>query len=495
MTKLWKHQEEAIGLALKHPSYMFAHDMGCGKSFEAIEYINRIDARLVLIMCPKSVMDVWPKQFWKHSQTKWNYLVLNKGSVKKKAEVLSKTIKLYTMTKKRLAVIINYDSAWRSGLGPDYNRKNRIINKGVILSTVWDVVIADESHRLKSPRSKASWFAYQITKNKKAKRRLCLTGTPMPHSGLDIYAQFRFMDFHIFNKNFTQFRNRYAIIKDIGDFKKVVGFQREEEMNAIFYSRAHRVQKKDVLDLPPVMHEIRTCQLSAAADKLYRTLETEFVAWLEEQGDKITVNNVLTKLLRLGQLTGGFLQLDSGESTIMCNNKIELLADIFEDLPPNEPIVVFARFTNEIQRIKQLAEKLERSVAELSGQMNQLKDWQDGKFNVLAVQIRAGGVGIDLTRAHYCVYFSTGYSLGDYEQSLARIDRPGQTREGVYYHLLAEKTVDMDVYNSLSRKKKVVEYILQQRSQTGKSQVPKKGEEAEPGRIDAGTALKLGCAN
>lgn len=463
MTKLWKHQEEAVNLALQYPSYMFAHDMGVGKSCEAIEYANRIDAKLILIICPKSVMDVWPHQFWKHSKIRWNYLVLNKGTIKKKAQVLTNAINLYKLTKKRLAVIVNYDAVWRSGLGPDYNKKNRIINKGVVLSTVWDLVIADESHRLKSPSSKASWFAYQITKNKKAKRRLCLTGTPLPHSPLDIYAQFRFMDFNIFNRNFTQFRNRYAIIRDMGDFKKVVGYQREEEMNALFYSRAHRVMKKDVLDLPPVMHETRTCRLSAGAQKIYNELETEFVAWLEEQGDKVTVNNVLTKLLRLGQLTGGFLQLDSGESQFVCDNKLELLEDIFEDLSPDEPIIIFARFTNEIQRIKQLAEKMKRSAAELSGQMNNLKDWQAGKFNILATQIRAGGVGIDLTRAHYCVYFSTGYSLGDYEQSLARQDRSGQTCPVTYYHLIAEKTVDVDVYNSLSAKKKVVEYVLQQR--------------------------------
>jgi len=360
-------------------------------------------------------------------------------------------------------VIVNYESAWRSGLGPDYNKKNRIINKGVILSTLWDLVVADESHRLKSPSSKASWFAYQITKNKKAKRRLCLTGTPLPHGPLDIYGQYRFMDFSIFNRNFTQFRNRYAIIRDMGDFKKVVGYQREEEMNALIYSRAHRVMKRDVLDLPPVMHEQRTCQLSSKAQRIYTELETEFVAWIEEQGDKVTVTNVLTKLLRLGQITGGFLQMDSGESEIVCNNKISLLEDIFEDLPPNEPVVVFARFTNEIQRVKQLAEKMKRSTAELSGQMNQLKEWQKGQFNILATQIRAGGVGIDLTRAHYCVYFSTGYSLGDYEQSLARQDRPGQIENVIYYHLLAEKTVDIDVYNSLSKKKEIVEYVLKQR--------------------------------
>ena len=462
MTQTWKHQEEAIRMAMPFTEFMFAHDMGCGKTYEAIELANRKKARKILIQCPVSVMDVWPEQFAKHSKEKWKCLVLNKGSVKKKAQILSSALELQRITSHRLAVIVNYESAWRPGLGPDYNKKNRIINKGVILSTMWDMVIADESHRLKSPRSKTSWFNYQIAKLGRAKFRLCLTGTPMG-TPLDIYGQFRFMNFNIYNKNFTQFRNRYAIIKDMGDFKKVVGYQREEELRAIFYTRAHRVKKNDVLDLPSVMHEIRTCQLSREAQKIYHSLKVELVAWLDEIGDKITAANVLVKLLRLGQITGGFVKLDSGESKIICNAKLNVLADIFEDLPIDEPIVIFSRFTNEIQRIKKLSEKMGRPAAELSGQIKQLKEWKDGKFNTIVSQIiKSGSVGIDLTRARYCIYFSTGYSLRDYEQSLARVDRPGQTTPVTYYHLLAEGTVDTDVYNSLSKKKAVVEYVLTQ---------------------------------
>ena len=459
MTDPWKHQEDALTCALPYDAYMFAHDMGCGKSFEAVEYANRVDAWLILIFCPKSVVSVWPDEFKKHSKNKFDVVPLIKGTVKDKAKRLESLLHIQKLRKSRLAVVVNYDSAWRSGLGPDY-RKKRIVKPGVILSHKWDLVIADESHRAKDPTSKISWFMYQISKRGISKRRLALTGTPMPHSPLDIYAQFRFLDWKIFKMTFTEFRNRYAVMKDFGDFKKPVGFQREDELNAIFYSRAHRVMKRDVLDLPPVMHEKRFCDLDPKTMKLYLEVEHEFYSWLEEQGDSITIETVLTKILRLGQITGGYLQLDSGESTIVDNSKLNLLSDIFQDLPTDEPVVVFARFTNEIARIKELAEKLGRPAAELSGNMNQLKEWKAGEYNVIAVQIRAGGVGIDLTRAHYTVYYSHGYSLGDFEQSLARTDRPGQTKPGVFYHLLAHKTIDIDVFRSLETKKKVVEGIL-----------------------------------
>jgi SNF2 family DNA or RNA helicase len=81
---------------------------------------------------------------------------------------------------------------------------------------------------------------------------------------------------------------------------------------------------------------------------------------------------------------------------------------------------------------------------------------------VLAVQIESGGVGVDLTRARYAIYYSLGFSLGSYEQSLARIHRPGQTRPVEYIHLLAKNTVDEKVMAALAAKADVVTAVLQQ---------------------------------
>ncbi len=79
---------------------------------------------------------------------------------------------------------------------------------------------------------------------------------------------------------------------------------------------------------------------------------------------------------------------------------------------------------------------------------------------MLAVQIQAGGTGIDLTRACYCVYMSVGFSLGDYEQSLARVHRPGQDRTVWYYHIVGRDTVDEMVYHALRARKNLVEGVL-----------------------------------
>ena len=76
------------------------------------------------------------------------------------------------------------------------------------------------------------------------------------------------------------------------------------------------------------------------------------------------------------------------------------------------------------------------------------------------VGVGAGGVGVDLSRSAYCVYYSLGFSLGDYEQSLARLHRPGQNRSVSYLHLTAKNTVDEKVYDALQKRADVIEEIL-----------------------------------
>jgi SNF2 family DNA or RNA helicase len=135
----------------------------------------------------------------------------------------------------------------------------------------------------------------------------------------------------------------------------------------------------------------------------------------------------------------------------------------------DEPVVVFCRFRQDIISIQTAAVKAKRKVAELSGHQNDLIAWQCERngATVLAVQIQAGALGIDLTRAAYCVFYSTGLSLGDYEQSLARLDRPGQTRSVTYIHLLASGTIDEKVHKAFRQKRNVIEDILKGKKDDG----------------------------
>ncbi|MBE0656622.1 MAG: DEAD/DEAH box helicase, partial [Bryobacteraceae bacterium] len=120
------------------------------------------------------------------------------------------------------------------------------------------------------------------------------------------------------------------------------------------------------------------------------------------------------------------------------------------------------RFHKDLEAVNRVADETGRRSLELSGRADELQLWQAGGAPVLAVQIDSGGVGVDLTRARYAIYYSLGFSLGSYEQSLARIHRPGQTRPVTYIHLLAEGTVDQKVMTALARRSDVVNSVLQQ---------------------------------
>jgi SNF2 family DNA or RNA helicase len=180
----------------------------------------------------------------------------------------------------------------------------------------------------------------------------------------------------------------------------------------------------------------------------------------------------LVELLRLQQVTSGHVFTDAGELQTVSTAKEELLAETLEDLPQEEPVVVFCRFVEDLRRVRRVAERQGRRYAQLSGSDHGgLRVWQDGEADVLGVQIQSGGVGIDLTKSgerpcRYAVYYSQGFSLLDYEQSLSRVHRPGQTSPVVYYHLVclvdeAERSIDELVYENLSRKREVIEGVLE----------------------------------
>jgi SNF2 family DNA or RNA helicase len=442
-TSAWNHQRQAFWFARDLPACMLALDMGCGKSKVAVDLIVNRGHKRILIICPGSVVGVWPKQFRTHAGKPVNVVPLRKeDSVARKTEEARQVMALAKLRNEPIAIVINYESAWREPFCTWSKTAG------------FDFVILDESHRIKSPGGRASMYCGDL--GKKVPYRLCLTGTPMPHSPLDVYAQYRFLARGIYGTSFAKFRQTYSTVDAFG---KPDSYVNEEDLNSKFYSIAFRVTK-DILDLPPYNHIYRNCSIGSSARKLYEKLKTEFYA--EVTNGEITAANALTRLLRFQQITSGYIRNDNGEDMDVDSEKPELLADILEDLPVKEPVIVFCRFQHDLDTVKAVCEKQGRIYGELSGRQNDLtKDsTMPDTIDVMAVQIQAGGVGIDLTRAHYAIYYSIGFSLGDYEQSLARVHRPGQTQPTTYYHLVAENTVDERVYDGLAERKNIVEYVL-----------------------------------
>jgi SNF2 family DNA or RNA helicase len=418
----WKSQIDAARWAAAKEAAMLAKDMGTGKSITALLAIDAGPLHPVLLVT---------------------------GDSKARAKRLRQ--ESMTQGRRGLCAIINYDSVWRGEVSK------------AVSEIQWDAIILDESHRIKSPTGMASkWLAKFARKQPQAKR-LCLTGTPIPHSPLDFFGQFRFLDPEVLGESFIKFRRRYADcdVRFPGMVKKWLN---QDELAAKTDPHIWRVKVDDVLDLPDAIHEVLPVPMSTATAKYYRDLERNMVA--EIDAGTVTVSNALGKLLRLQQATGGYARIDEAGSVLIDGmpSKIATLEDRLEDLPENEPVVVFCRFRTDLNEVAAMARRMGRPHAELSGTENTLAEWQEHRATILGVQIQSGGAGIDLSRSAYCFYYSLGFSLGEYEQSLARLRRPGQTRCVRYYHLVSQGTVDEQVYSALKERRNVVDVVLEQLS-------------------------------
>jgi SNF2 family DNA or RNA helicase len=488
----WQHQKNTWAKAKGHAAFYVAHDMGCGKSKLGVDMTNAIATQAppkVLIICPSKVVPVWPGQFNTHSYLDINVMAPTKGTCRDKSLEIEDYIKRCDSLKIPAVVVLNYEAIIRPPLAPSYDgNSKRIKDKGLLLKYKWDLLICDEAHRIKAPNGRISWQATRIARQ--AKRRLMLSGTPMPHSPLDIYAQYRALNPNIFGTSFTRFRARYCIM---GGFegRQVIDYQNLTELNQKFYSIADYVEADEVLDLPDKVDRVLTCDLSPKAKRIYNELEREFVAMVDQ--GIITVNNALDKLLRLAQIANGHLVYEevtddietkaTKQSTIIDNSKIELTIETLKDLPPSEPVVIFCRFHNEMDRLKEAIEKSfkgtkenyykdKRIVSEVSGRVRHMTDFKDGVWlakesNTLIAQIQAAGEGIDLTAARYNFYFSMGFSLGQYRQSRRRTRRPGQNRRVFYYHIVARGTVDRKILYAIKQKREIVNSVLEQTKHGG----------------------------
>lgn len=441
-SKLWLHQAIAYAFASNIPAAPLICDMGTGKSLMAIATTLSREHDMTLIVCPKSVLDVWPSEFDKHVSKQFRVSAPRKGTCRKRVSNAKKDLEIAKATKTPFALLVNYESFWRA----DFLK--------FITSHEWNMIIYDEIHRLKDPSGKAAKAAHKLVDY--STYRLGLTGTVMPHTFMDVFSQYKALDPSVFGKSFTSFRKKYAEMGGFGG-KEVLGPKNEEELHEKIHSIAVQIGN-EVLDLPDAVHTRRYCELSDTTRSVYSKLDSALYAEVEE--GEITVANAMVKVLRLQQLTSGHLKDDDGEVFEYGGEKRALLDEILQEINKDEPVVIFCRFVHDITNIKKVCAHQGRSCAELSGSANQLKQWQNGEYNVLAANVRSGKEGIDLTRAAYCLYYSIGHSLGDYEQSLKRTHRPGQTRTVRYYHLLAKDTVDEKVYAALKDRKEVVEYIM-----------------------------------
>jgi SNF2 family DNA or RNA helicase len=452
MNSLWEHQtamlewlNQRVNVGLNHAA-LFA-EMRTGKTRVAVEFAKQQGYKRILVLCPKKTNLVWAEHFNEFAP---EYIVddLTNGRLIERAEKIKFPMlaigngKLFGYT----VQLLNYDALNSNSVS------------SAIYSQKWDCVVADEVHRLKMPTGKRSKIAARI----QAKFKLALTGTPYHNRPLDVFGIHRFLSNINGYKStlfgtWTEFKHHYATW--YGPNGYILGrYINQDELAQKVDTFAYQVKSKDVLDLPQQLHISYPVQLEDDVLQAYKKLEKENVVKLDQ--GTIATDNALVNILRLQQMLGGYAIFDNGEKTPISTAKAEALLEIIEDTEP-QPIVIFYRFTTDLEQIQQFIGSEDENVYQLNGKYNQLQEWLDCDEGILLVQISAGAEGIDLSKAKYCIYYSKDYSLGTYQQSLARFLKHDTKDQITYIHLIVPNAVDEDINYQLNRKQSDVKSLEQ----------------------------------
>lgn len=448
-----KGYEFTLGLYGVLPSHLHSNgaallmEMGTGKSLTSIGvagtlyqygYINRL-----LIVAPLSITTVWAEEFEKFAAFPYTLAILEGNSTKKR-----KAIEEFSGSGLEV-LVINYESAWR-------------LEKEL---AAWkpDMIICDEGHKIKTHNTSASKAMHRL--GAAAKYRMLLTGKPVTNKALDIFSQYKFLNPAIFGRSFYTFRSRYFYMTGYGQHTPVMKDSMEKEFTKRLHSIAFRATKAECLDLPETTDIVRKVVLESKAMKIYQRLVDE--SYAELASGEVTVPNVLTRLLRLSQLTGGFLGNDDNSRVEQVSNaKLAVLEDIIDtSVQESQKLVIIARFVPEIHAIEKMLEKKGLSYSLIMGEVKdrreQVRQFQtDSNVPVFIGQIATAGMGLTLTAASTMVFYSLDYSMSNYEQCRARIHRAGQKFPCTYIHLIAKGTVDEKVTQALKNKANLAKSLI-----------------------------------
>lgn len=446
-TQLYRHQQQAfeIGVTLDHSAFLM--EQGTGKTLAAIAVaghrFQQGQVKRLLVVAPLSVLSEWKRQFKQHAAFPYHLEILTDAMERRK-----KALTEWEDTDGLQVAVVNYDGAWR--IAPE------------LIGWKPDMIIADESQQIKNGQAKRSKAMGAI--GKVAKYRMVLTGTPVTQSPLDFFSQYKFLDPAIFGNSFVKFRDKYAVMGGYGGYQ-VVGYKNQEDLARKAHSIAYRVTKTEALDLPAAVDQTLMVDLGPKARRIYHQMASEALVKLGES-TTITAPIVLTQLLRLQQITGGFLP-GQDEPVAIGTEKLDVLTELLEGFPEDKKVVIFARFIPEVKAISERLKKLNIKHVTLvggissSGREEAIRSFQeDPSTRVFLAQIATGGLGITLTAADTAIFFSVDYSLTNYEQAKARIHRIGQTQRVTYIHLMAQGTVDLTVAEALQGKRDIAKMMV-----------------------------------
>lgn len=439
--------------------------MGVGKSCQAAT-AAWIAGGAVLVVAPNSMKHRWAREFELWAPGYRTFVLEGSAAQKRKtldaaAEAWNQGLPVMVSTNweslRTLSRLAPYGSTKRTEKEQEAGPLNSLIS--------WNVVIADEAHRAKDPKSKQTRALWAVAQG--ARYRWALTGTPTLNTPGDLWAIGRFYDPDTYGDSRHKWHNRFVDYIETQWGPKDIGLRKDRrpEFNAWFDMNFIRRTKDEVLDLPPITYQTRELELTPKQRAAYNRMVDEMIVAVE--GGVLMATDPLALLTRLSQIASATPVVDELDvvGLGLPSNKVAALLEILEE--GDGQLAVFAQSRKLIELAE--GELLRKGIdtVSITGRVQaaqrdmNVSTFQGGGARVALCTLGAGSEGINLYAADTAVFLQRSYAYGMNQQAESRIHRNGQEADKVtIIDLVSKDTLDEDVIEALHSKAGMAEQVL-----------------------------------
>ena len=411
-------------------------DMGLGKTVITLTALfdllfDSFEIHKVLVVAPLRVgLISWPDELkkWEHLHFLKSSIVI--GTEMERLRALKAKADIYIINRENLEWLVT-----KSGYKFDF-----------------DTMVIDELSSFKNGRSKR--HKALMTVRPYVKRIIGLTGTPAGNGLMDLWAEFKCLDYGSrLGRFITRYREEY-FLPDKRNGMVVFSYKPQAGAEARIYSKISDItismKAIDHLKMPDLIEVERAVELDEHEISLYKELVEEMV--LELKDKEITSANAAVLTGKLLQIANGAIYSDSGEIVEIHDRKLDELEDIIE-AANGKPLLVAYWFKHDLDRIKKRLDKLGVIYKTLDKPEN-IRQWNDKELQVGLIHPASAGHGLNLqSGGNTIVWFGLTWSLELYQQTVARLYRQGQKSGSVVVmHIIAKGTMDELVLRALKDK-------------------------------------------
>ena len=404
---------------------VLADDMGLGKTLQSLAFIKYRfldDQGLSLVVAPRSVVDNWFDECKKFTPDIPVHIHLGLDRVKSLERLPKKGILLTS-----------------------YNILQRDIK--LLGSIEYSLVILDEAHIIRNPEAKTTRAALKLA----AKRRLCLSGTPVQNCAEDLWPIFHFL--------MPGFLGRRKTLKEtLQDDPQAINRLRDRV--APFVLR--RVKHEVATELPPKTEILLHAEMGEEQMRFYRELlEKERMGVMDlmtSKGLEKSRVSILAAITRLRQ-AACHPALVGGEA--ISSAKVDLFLDLIDELvSEGHRALVFSSFTKFLSKIEERLTERQITYQYLDGRTRdraaKVKAFQNGTDPLFLISLKAGGVGLNLTAADYVIILDPWWNPAAEDQAADRAYRIGQDKPVMVYRIVTVDSIEERVLRLQEEKRRLV---------------------------------------